>query len=171
MIKLVHSIVAQAADAGASDVHFEPVADHTGRPGRELRVRMRVDGVLVESMTVPQRLVRGVVSRIKIMADLDISVRRLPQNGRVGLTVEGRQVDVRVITPERARGDRRLAHPRQAEHPARAREARHGGEDRGISEWPEGEELAWCSASLGSFWPCSAAGGHPGPWFPSLPGL
>ncbi|HWF49694.1 MAG TPA: ATPase, T2SS/T4P/T4SS family [Solirubrobacteraceae bacterium] len=105
VIKLVHSIIAQAADAGASDVHFEPVADNTGRPGRELRVRMRVDGVLVESMTVPQRLVAGVVSRIKIMADLDISMRRLPQDGRVGLTIEGRQVDVRVVTLPSVHGE------------------------------------------------------------------
>jgi type IV pilus assembly protein PilB len=105
VIKLVHSIIAQAADQGASDVHFEPVADHSGRPGRELRVRMRVDGVLIESMTVPQRLVAGVVSRIKIMSDLDISVRRLPQDGRVGLTVEGRQVDVRVVTLPSVHGE------------------------------------------------------------------
>jgi type IV pilus assembly protein PilB len=66
---------------------------------------MRVDGVLVESMTVPQRLVSGVVSRIKIMADLDISIRRLPQDGRVGLTVEGRQVDVRVVTLPSVHGE------------------------------------------------------------------
>jgi type IV pilus assembly protein PilB len=68
-------------------------------------VRMRVDGVLTESMTVPQRLVSGVVSRIKIMSDLDISVRRLPQDGRVGLTVEGRQVDVRVVTLPSVHGE------------------------------------------------------------------
>jgi type IV pilus assembly protein PilB len=105
VIKLVHSIIAQAADQGASDVHFEPVADSSGRVGRELRVRMRVDGVLIESMTVPQRLVSGVVSRIKIMADLDISIRRLPQDGRVGLTVEGRQVDVRVVTLPSVHGE------------------------------------------------------------------
>jgi type IV pilus assembly protein PilB len=105
VIKLVHSIIAQAADAGASDVHFEPVEDSSGRAGRELRVRMRIDGVLTESMTVPQRLVSGVVSRIKIMSDLDISVRRLPQDGRVGLTVEGRQVDVRVVTLPSVHGE------------------------------------------------------------------
>ena len=105
VIKLVHSIIAQAADQGASDVHFEPVADGAGRPGRELRVRLRVDGVLIESMTVPQRLVSGVVSRIKIMADLDIASRRLPQDGRVGLTVEGRQVDIRVVTLPSVHGE------------------------------------------------------------------
>ena len=66
---------------------------------------MRVDGVLMESMTVPQRLVSGVVSRIKIMSDLDISVRRLPQDGRVGLTIEGRQVDIRVVTLPSVHGE------------------------------------------------------------------
>jgi type IV pilus assembly protein PilB len=105
VIKLVHSIIAQAADQGASDVHFEPVADSSGRAGRELRVRMRIDGVLIESMTVPQRMMAGVVSRIKIMSDLDISVRRLPQDGRVGLTIEGRQVDVRVVTLPSVHGE------------------------------------------------------------------
>jgi len=105
VIKLVHSIIAQAADQGASDVHFEPVSDPSGRAGRELRVRMRIDGVLTESMTVPQRLVSGVVSRIKIMSDLDISERRLPQDGRVGLTIEGRQVDIRVVTLPSVHGE------------------------------------------------------------------
>jgi type IV pilus assembly protein PilB len=105
VIKLVHSIIAQAADQGASDIHFEPVQDVAGRVGRELRVRVRVDGVLIESMTVPQRLVSGVVSRIKIMSDLDISVRRLPQDGRVGLTIEGRHVDIRVVTLPSVHGE------------------------------------------------------------------
>jgi type IV pilus assembly protein PilB len=98
VIKLVHSIIAQAAERGASDIHFEPQPDEQGRPGREMRVRMRVDGVLTDQMSVPRRMVAGVVSRIKIMSDLDISERRVPQDGRVGLTVEGRHVDIRVVT-------------------------------------------------------------------------
>ncbi len=98
VIKLVHSIIAQAAERGASDIHFEPQPDDQGRPGREMRVRMRVDGVLTDEMSVPRRMVAGVVSRIKIMGDLDISERRIPQDGRVGLTVEGRHVDIRVVT-------------------------------------------------------------------------
>jgi type IV pilus assembly protein PilB len=98
VIKLVHSIIAQAADRGASDIHFEPQPDADGRSGREMRVRMRIDGVLVDATSVPKRMVAGVVSRIKIMSDLDISERRVPQDGRVGLTVEGRHVDVRVVT-------------------------------------------------------------------------
>jgi type IV pilus assembly protein PilB len=98
VIKLVHSIIAQAAERGASDIHFEPQPDEQGRPGAELRVRMRIDGVLTDETRVPKRMVAGVVSRIKIMSDLDISERRLPQDGRVGLTIDGRQVDVRVVT-------------------------------------------------------------------------
>jgi type IV pilus assembly protein PilB len=98
VIKLVHSIVAQAVEQGASDIHFEP-------ENGEMRVRFRVDGVLASSATVPRRMVRGVISRIKIMADLDISERRLPQDGRVGLTVEGHQVDVRVVTLPSVHGE------------------------------------------------------------------
>jgi type IV pilus assembly protein PilB len=98
VIKLVHSIIADAAERGASDIHFEPQPDEKGRGGGEMKVRMRIDGVLSEQMTVPRRMISGVVSRIKIMGNLDISERRIPQDGRVGLTVEGRHVDVRVVT-------------------------------------------------------------------------
>jgi type IV pilus assembly protein PilB len=105
VIKLVHSIIAEAADRGASDIHFEPQPDEQGRPGRELRVRMRIDGVLIDSMTVPRRMIGGVVSRIKIMSDLDISERRVPQDGRVGLTIEGRHVDIRVVTLPSVNGE------------------------------------------------------------------
>jgi type IV pilus assembly protein PilB len=98
VIKLVHSIIAQAIELGASDIHFEP-------EGSEMRVRFRVDGVLGSSTTVPRRMVLGVVSRIKIMADLDISERRVPQDGRVGLTIEGRHVDVRVVTLPSVHGE------------------------------------------------------------------
>jgi type IV pilus assembly protein PilB len=66
---------------------------------------MRVDGVLTEAATVPKRMVSGVISRIKIMADLDIAERRIPQDGRVSITVEGRQVDVRVVTLPSVHGE------------------------------------------------------------------
>jgi type IV pilus assembly protein PilB len=66
---------------------------------------MRIDGVLTEEMTVTKRMISGVVSRIKIMSDLDISERRLPQDGRVGLTVEGRHVDLRVVTIPSVHGE------------------------------------------------------------------
>jgi type IV pilus assembly protein PilB len=105
VIKLVHSIIAEAADRGASDIHFEPQPDEMGRPAREMRVRMRIDGVMVDSATVPRRMVGGVVSRVKIMSDLDISERRVPQDGRVGLTIEGRHVDIRVVTLPSVHGE------------------------------------------------------------------
>ena len=69
-------------EEGASDIHFEP-------DGRDMRVRFRVDGVLRETTRFPRRMVAGVVSRVKIMGDLDIAEKRVPQDGRVALTVEG----------------------------------------------------------------------------------
>jgi type IV pilus assembly protein PilB len=66
---------------------------------------MRIDGVLTDEATVPKRMVAGVISRIKIMADLDIAERRLPQDGRVGLTVDGRHVDVRAVTIPSVHGE------------------------------------------------------------------
>jgi type IV pilus assembly protein PilB len=91
IIKLVHSIVAQAVEQGASDIHVNPEEGDT-------RVLFRVDGVLYPAATVKRRMAMGVVSRIKIMADLDISERRVPQDGRFALTVDGRRVDIRVVT-------------------------------------------------------------------------
>ena len=91
VIKLVHSIVAQAVQQGASDIHVNPEEGDT-------RVLYRVDGVLAPAATVKRRMAMGVVSRIKIMADLDISERRVPQDGRFALTVDGRRVDIRVVT-------------------------------------------------------------------------
>jgi type IV pilus assembly protein PilB len=105
VIKLVHSIIAQAADRGASDIHFEPQPDPGGKGSREMRVRMRVDGVLADATSVPKRMVAGVVSRIKIMAELDIAERRIPQDGRVGLTIEGRHVDIRAVTLPAVHGE------------------------------------------------------------------
>ncbi|MFL5827932.1 MAG: GspE/PulE family protein [Thermoleophilaceae bacterium] len=98
VIKLVNSIIAQAIEEGASDIHFEP-------DGREMRVRFRVDGVLSESTTIPKRMLAGVISRVKIMASLDIAERRVPQDGRVSLTVEGHGVDVRVVTLPSVHGE------------------------------------------------------------------
>src|SRR5277367_4972417 len=91
VIKLVHSIVAQAVQQGASDIHVNPEEGDT-------RVLFRVDGVLAPAATVKRRMAMGVVSRIKIMADLDISEKRMPQDGRFALTVDGRRVDIRVVT-------------------------------------------------------------------------
>jgi len=91
VVKLVNGVLARAADEGASDIHFEPQA-------KQMLVRFRHDGVLHETMTIPKRLQAGVVSRLKIMADLDIAERRIPQDGRIGLTVGGRPIDMRVAS-------------------------------------------------------------------------
>jgi type IV pilus assembly protein PilB len=92
VIKLVNSLIAQAVEEGASDVHFEPMES------RDIRVRYRIDGVLRETTQIPKRMNAGVVSRVKIMADLDIAERRLPQDGRVSLRVDGHAVDIRIVT-------------------------------------------------------------------------
>ncbi len=91
VVKLVNGVLARAADEGASDIHFEPQA-------KDLMVRFRHDGVLHEIMTIPRRLQPGVLSRLKIMADLDIAERRVPQDGRIGLVVGGRPIDMRVAS-------------------------------------------------------------------------
>ena len=98
VIKLVNSIIAQAVEAGASDLHFEP-------DGRDMRVRFRVDGVLHATTTIPRRMTAGVTSRVKIMGDLDISEKRIPQDGRVGLKVEGRSIDIRIVTLPAVHGE------------------------------------------------------------------
>ena len=98
VIKLVNSILGQAVTEGASDIHFEPEEG-------EMRIRFRVDGVLQEAARVPKRMVSGVVSRIKIMSDLDIAEKRIPQDGRVGINLEGRRIDLRVTTLPTQRGE------------------------------------------------------------------
>jgi len=98
VVKLVNSILGQAVTEGASDIHFEP---NNG----EMRIRFRVDGVLQEMARVPKRMVSGVVSRIKIMSELDIAERRIPQDGRVAVTVEERRIDLRVTTLPTQQGE------------------------------------------------------------------
>jgi len=98
VIKLVYSILGQAVGEGASDIHFEPDED-------EMRVRFRIDGVLREAAHVPKRMVGAVVSRIKIMSDLNIAEKRVPQDGRVSVTVEDRRVDLRITTLPTQRGE------------------------------------------------------------------
>jgi type IV pilus assembly protein PilB len=98
VIKLVYSILGQAVGEGASDVHFEPEE-------AEMRVRFRIDGVLREAAHVPKRMITAVVSRIKIMSDLNIAEKRVPQDGRVSVTVEDRRVDLRITTLPTQRGE------------------------------------------------------------------
>jgi type IV pilus assembly protein PilB len=98
IVKLVHAVIADAVRRGVSDVHFEP-------SGHDMRVRFRVDGVVFDSTTVPRHLISGLVSRIKIMAELDIAEKRVPQDGRIGLSVDGNYVDLRVATLPTVRGE------------------------------------------------------------------
>ena len=98
VIKLVNQIIAQAVEQGASDIHLAP-------DGRDLRVRFRVDGVLQETTQIPKRMVAGAISRVKIMSDLDISERRVPQDGRVGLTIDGKHIDLRIVTLPSVHGE------------------------------------------------------------------
>jgi type IV pilus assembly protein PilB len=98
VIKLVYSVLAQAVVEGASDIHFE--SDEG-----EMRVRFRVDGVLHETARVPKRMISGVVSRVKLMAEMDIAEKRIPQDGRVSVTVDDRKIDLRVTTLPTQRGE------------------------------------------------------------------
>ncbi len=91
VIRLVNQLIARAVETHASDVHLEPFPDR-------MRVRYRYDGVLHEVEPPPPRLQAAVISRIKIMARLDIAERRLPQDGRIKLTVRGHEIDFRVST-------------------------------------------------------------------------
>ena len=120
VIKLVYSILAQAVGEGASDIHLEPEEG-------ELRIRFRVDGVLKEAAHVPKRMISAVISRLKIMSELDIAEKRVPQDGRVSVTVEERRIDLRVTTlPTSARRGGDDPHPRRGQRPALARRSRHG---------------------------------------------
>ena len=98
-IRLINGIIADAARRGVSDIHIEPYESG-------LVVRMRVDGVLRETLRMPAHVASVVVSRIKVMARLDIAERRLPQDGRIGLTLGGKMLDVRVSTLPSRGGER-----------------------------------------------------------------
>ena len=91
IIKLVNLLVTQAVNDRASDIHIEPGE-------RSLTVRFRIDGVLHEIMHPPKALQAGIASRLKIMADINIAERRVPQDGRMGVVVQGKQIDIRVAT-------------------------------------------------------------------------
>jgi len=98
VIRLVNQLIARAVETHASDVHIEPFPDR-------LRIRYRYDGVLHEAETPPSRLAAAIISRVKIMARLDIAERRLPQDGRIKLTVRGHDIDFRVSTVPALHGE------------------------------------------------------------------
>ncbi|MBE0429465.1 MAG: Flp pilus assembly complex ATPase component TadA [Thermoleophilia bacterium] len=99
IVKLVNSLIGQSVDDKASDVHFEPQE-------KELVVRYRIDGVMHEVMSIPKRMQSGVLSRLKIMSDLDIAERRIPQDGRIGLVVGGKPIDIRVASMPTVYGEK-----------------------------------------------------------------
>ncbi len=91
VVRLSNMIISRGITDKASDIHIEPAKDC-------LRIRYRVDGILQEGMTLPKKAQASITSRIKIMADMDISEKRAPQDGRISATVEGRPYDFRVST-------------------------------------------------------------------------
>jgi general secretion pathway protein E len=99
VIRLINGLIAEAINQGASDIHVEPYENN-------LVVRMRIDGQLREVLQAPARAKARIVSRIKVMARLDIAERRLPQDGRISLSLGGRSVDVRVATLPSRYGER-----------------------------------------------------------------
>ncbi len=91
VIKLANLIISRGINDGGSDIHIEPAKDF-------VRVRLRVDGLLQEIMRIPKKVQASLISRIKIMAEMDIATKRTPQDGRIGAVIDGRQYDFRVST-------------------------------------------------------------------------
>jgi type II secretion system protein E len=99
VVQMVNLIFAQAVRDGASDIHIEPYE-------REMKVRYRIDGMLRDVMSPPKRMHAAVVSRLKILGEMNIAERRLPQDGRIKITIAGRNVDVRVSIVPTVFGER-----------------------------------------------------------------
>lgn len=101
-IRLVSSIIERAVTERASDIHIEPRED-------QLSVRMRIDGLLIDILTVPVELQSSVIARIKVMANLDIAERRVPQDGRFNVRIKGRDIDLRISTLPTIYGEKIVA--------------------------------------------------------------
>ncbi len=99
VIRFVNYLIFNAVKEGASDIHIEPME-------KKLQIRYRIDGVMYDSMSPPHHMKAAIVSRIKIMANLDISERRLPQDGRIRAMVHGRKLDLRVSTLPMVQGEK-----------------------------------------------------------------
>lgn len=91
VVKLVNSLISDAVGRGASDIHIEPYE-------KQLRVRFRIDGMLHEMMSPPFKMKNAITSRLKIMAELDIAEKRVPQDGRIKIRMHGKPIDLRVST-------------------------------------------------------------------------
>ena len=99
IVRLVNLLISQAITDRASDIHVEPT-------GKDLRIRYRIDGVLHEVMRSPKNIQNGIISRLKVMADINIAERRVPQDGRITTSIEGRPVDLRVATLPTVNGEK-----------------------------------------------------------------
>ncbi len=99
IVRLVDLLISQAVSDRASDIHIEPT-------GKDLRIRYRIDGVLHEIMRSPRNIQGGVISRLKVMADINIAERRIPQDGRISMNIQGRPVDLRVATLPTVNGEK-----------------------------------------------------------------
>ena len=111
IVRLVNLLISQAVTDHASDIHVEPT-------GKDVRIRYRIDGVLHEVMRSPRNIQNGMISRLKVMADINIAERRIPQDGRISTTIDGRQVDLRVATLPTVNGEKvvmRILDTNQAE--------------------------------------------------------
>jgi general secretion pathway protein E len=106
VIRLINAIVAQAVQQGASDIHLEPQPADSGAAEAGMSVRFRRDGVMEEVLRLPAQIAPMLVSRVKVMARLDIAEKRLPQDGRISLTLGSRALDVRVSTLPARGGER-----------------------------------------------------------------
>ena len=102
VVRFVNLLVAQAISDRASDIHIEPTE-------RDLRVRYRIDGVLQDAHRSPKNIANGVVSRLKIMADMNIAERRVPQDGRMSVNHQGRRIDLRMATLPTVWGEKVVA--------------------------------------------------------------
>ena len=99
IVRLVNLLISQAISDRASDIHVEPT-------GKDVRIRYRIDGVLHDVMRSPRNIQNGIVSRLKVMADINIAERRVPQDGRITTMIEGRPVDLRVATLPTVHGEK-----------------------------------------------------------------
>ena len=131
IIRMLNALLTQAARDGASDIHIEPYE-------RTSSVRFRIDGTLREVVQPNRALHAALISRLKIMADLDIAEKRLPQDGRISLRIGTRAVDVRVSTLPSAHGERAVLRLLgQVREQAHARIGRHAGRHAGALPAPD----------------------------------
>ena len=124
IVRLVQLMISEAVQLRASDIHVEPFEDR-------VRIRYRIDGVLVERDSPPRRLLGALLSRIKILAKMDIAERRRPQDGRIKITAGDKELDLRVSMLPTNHG--------QSVRHAASGQGQHQG--RRPAAWPVGEEL------------------------------